>query len=309
MTDYTQQLDSVKPADLFFSNLRSDNWQTFNVDVAKATSHTFSILLAVIASKFEYYERRGKLTDHPVHGKGWFYLSRDDVYEMTGLTRYEQETAVKLGKKLKIIECENFGLPQRRHFRINKLNLYECVIKFKSTKRGCCHQMKGDDEKESDGRQLEGGDTPAQLAEKPPTGHIYNPIQHPVVVVTREAEEEVKLSEPPDKPMPPPSTSPPNSVQVKSSSGKTTQVTRDDLYRLGVSKDWSPSEINTAWEAMAFYQGRINDWTKWTEGVVKSTRLNSDSANGGRKARMKTPSRKQNENAIPKKKFDPSTWI
>ena len=51
--------------------------------------------------------------------KGWVYKTVREFYEETGLKRKEQETAIKLLKKHKILTVKVEGIPPIRHFQID----------------------------------------------------------------------------------------------------------------------------------------------------------------------------------------------
>jgi len=51
--------------------------------------------------------------------EGWFYKSRNQWTEETGLTRYEQETARKKLRKLGILEEKKEGMPNKLFYRVN----------------------------------------------------------------------------------------------------------------------------------------------------------------------------------------------
>lgn len=57
------------------------------------------------------------------HGKGrdkkWVYKSVREVREETGLTRSEQDTAIKIWEQLQVLEVWVRGVPPTRHFSIN----------------------------------------------------------------------------------------------------------------------------------------------------------------------------------------------
>lgn len=56
-------------------------------------------------------------------GKGrdpnWIYKTIEEIKEETALSRKEQETAVKICKRLGLIQMKIKGIPGKRHFQIN----------------------------------------------------------------------------------------------------------------------------------------------------------------------------------------------
>ena len=67
---------------------------------------------AVLLSQAIYWQGR-------VAEDGWFYKTRDEWFEETGLTRYEQEGARKKLKEVGILEERLGGQPARLFYRVN----------------------------------------------------------------------------------------------------------------------------------------------------------------------------------------------
>lgn len=82
----------------------------------------------VLLSQFMYWEGKQKNVD------GWIYKKQKDITSETGLTRYEQETARKKLKGLKILEEKRVGVPATMHFRFNWDVLHDLVMEFKTNK-------------------------------------------------------------------------------------------------------------------------------------------------------------------------------
>lgn len=88
--------------------------------------------------------------------EGWFYKSRKEWTEETGLTRTEQETARRRLVKLGILQEELRGMPATMHFRIDKTRVISLLAENLPTeRRKTCKQV--------------GGKPANQSAEKPPT--------------------------------------------------------------------------------------------------------------------------------------------
>jgi hypothetical protein len=58
---------------------------------------------------------------------GWIWKTRDDIYQETALTRYEQESARKILKRARILEERLAGVPARMHFRIDLTELIKLL--------------------------------------------------------------------------------------------------------------------------------------------------------------------------------------
>lgn len=259
-TEYNSSDNSVKAADLYFSNLRSENWQTYNVEVAKCTSHTFSILLAVLANKQEYYTRNKKLVSHPKHGDGWFYLEVDPVYEMTGLTRYEQEGAVKIGVRLGIIKCERIGMPGRRHFKVDKQALYNHIVKNRSTTSGKNPELDREETQSMESCEPVGGETPMQFAEKPRTAQYTNPIHYPREVCCANA---------------------PGILRKPGIDGKEVRIDESEIMRsMMVDKiDFKSEHFREAWNILANYTKPIHDPYLFITQVLENIQIKEKSQN------------------------------
>lgn len=89
--------------------------------VAKAFD---SVKLGILWSQLFYWHDKCKDPD------GWIYKTRIDIYDETGLSRKEQETARDLGKKLEILEEKIAGYPKKTHFKINIEKAYEIILRF-----------------------------------------------------------------------------------------------------------------------------------------------------------------------------------
>jgi hypothetical protein len=107
---------------------------------------TGSVNAALMLSQALYWSKRTSDPD------GWFYKTRDEWEEETGLTRYEQEGARGRLRKLSFWREELRGVPATLHFHLDEDALLAAL----------------DSGRESP--QQVGGNPAIQLAEKPPTG-------------------------------------------------------------------------------------------------------------------------------------------
>lgn len=82
----------------------------YHAIIAKASG---SVKLGVLWSQINYWKDKGKDPD------GWIYKTKEELFEETGLSRREQETARKIGTKLGIIEEKLAGTPPTMHYRVN----------------------------------------------------------------------------------------------------------------------------------------------------------------------------------------------
>lgn len=74
---------------------------------------TGSVKLAVMLSQLIYW------TDRTNDPEGWIYKTQKDMFDETGMSRTEQETARTLGAKLGVLESDVRGRPPVMHYRVN----------------------------------------------------------------------------------------------------------------------------------------------------------------------------------------------
>lgn len=96
-----------------------------------------SVTAALFLSQTVYWTKRTR------NEYGWFYKSRDEWTEETGLTRFEQESARKSLKKIGVLEEKLEGLPAKLYFRLvpQKLNT---ILSSLFSKGGCFSATKVD---------------------------------------------------------------------------------------------------------------------------------------------------------------------
>ena len=99
--------------DEIFKLLNPDNTVTVNRPLAHALGTTEAIIYSALIAKQAYYQHRGLLDE-----QGFFYSTINDLQESTGLTRYQQDRAIKDLAEFGLIECCKKGIPARRYFRI-----------------------------------------------------------------------------------------------------------------------------------------------------------------------------------------------
>src|SRR5947209_5112837 len=88
-----------------------------------------SVTAGVLLSQLLYWAPR---TSNP---DGWFWKTRDDIYEETGLGRREQETARKVLRDAGVLLEQLKGVPARVHFRIHMDNIIMMMplLRFKNS--------------------------------------------------------------------------------------------------------------------------------------------------------------------------------
>jgi len=89
--------------------------------IAKAVG---SINLGIMISQLVYWSKRTTDPD------GWIFKTQKEWYDETALSRREQDTARKVGKKLAVLEEKLAGNPARLFYRVNVPRLYELLEEF-----------------------------------------------------------------------------------------------------------------------------------------------------------------------------------
>jgi hypothetical protein len=110
------------------SFLNQDNYQIYNRQIAKfCESVSAAIMLSELVNRFEYHVARNELSSHPKYGDGWFYLTVDKAEDRTCLSRKEQLSALKILKNLELIESCEFGLPNKRYFKLKENKILQVM--------------------------------------------------------------------------------------------------------------------------------------------------------------------------------------
>ena len=95
--------------------IASRNFITVNKDVAKAVGLIEANVLGALCSELVYCESVGRTTED-----GFFPFSIELLQEETTLGRSSQDTAIAHLVSAGLVEQKNFGIPNKRHFRINE---------------------------------------------------------------------------------------------------------------------------------------------------------------------------------------------
>ncbi|MCM1277319.1 MAG: DUF6017 domain-containing protein [Lachnospiraceae bacterium] len=100
--------------DEIFKLLNPNNTVTINRPLAHALGLIEAVIYSALIGKQSYYDGRNILDDD-----GYFYSTISDLQESTGLSRYQQDGAIKHLAETGLIECCKKGMPARRFFRVN----------------------------------------------------------------------------------------------------------------------------------------------------------------------------------------------
>lgn len=102
--------------------LASDGFLSVNKHIARIVGLDAAVLLAELASTYNYFESQDQLTD------GMFYETVERIEENTTLTKYQQAKAVNVLAERGMLETKKIGIPAKRYFKINEnevLNLLD----------------------------------------------------------------------------------------------------------------------------------------------------------------------------------------
>ncbi len=84
-----------------------------------------SISVGLLLSQMLYWHGKGSKSD------GWMYKTVEELKKETGLTRSQQETAIRRCKSHGLMETKLAGIPAKRHFRLDVDMLEELLPSLK----------------------------------------------------------------------------------------------------------------------------------------------------------------------------------
>lgn len=99
------------------SILSADNFITVNRTLIKELGLEEAVIIGELASEHLYWESRDELQD------GFFYSTIENVADRTGLTAYQQRTALNNLESAGLVEVKRMGMPAKRYIRINEAEL------------------------------------------------------------------------------------------------------------------------------------------------------------------------------------------
>ena len=103
------------------SLLSSGNYIITNKILIKAVGTDAAILLGELCSEYNYWENKGELVDGE-----WFYSTRENIEDNTGLSEHKQRMAIKKLIDLKLIEVRKKGIPCKNYYKLNEQEILEC---------------------------------------------------------------------------------------------------------------------------------------------------------------------------------------
>lgn len=93
--------------------LSSDNYLQVNRTLIKCVGLHEAILLSELLSERRYWRNENRLKD------GWFYSTRNNLQDNTGLTATMQRSALQSLKNSGVVEVKQMGLPAKNYYYID----------------------------------------------------------------------------------------------------------------------------------------------------------------------------------------------
>lgn len=88
-----------------------------------------SVNASILFFQLLYWHEKGNRKD------GWIYKTMHELKDETGLTRTQQESAIKICRKYELFDYKLAGIPAKRHFKIN-LEILENILPSLKKKAG-----------------------------------------------------------------------------------------------------------------------------------------------------------------------------
>lgn len=133
------------------SLLSSSSFIMTNKIIIKAVGTDAAIILGELCSEYNYWEQRDEL----VNGK-WFYSTRENIEDNTGLSEHKQRIAINKLLKLELIETKKMGIPCKTYYKLNESNILNC---YKDTQNNLLKSPKNSVVKNLDNKKLNSSTT------------------------------------------------------------------------------------------------------------------------------------------------------
>lgn len=99
-------------------DMTAGNYFIIPTKIVELIGSNSTILLSFLLRKERYFEDREELTED-----GFFYNTINDIEQFTHLSRYKQDYCIERLKEFNLIETDLRGLPAKKYFKINHLEL------------------------------------------------------------------------------------------------------------------------------------------------------------------------------------------
>lgn len=93
--------------------IAQDWYIVYNKTLAKSIGVNQTIIFMFMVSQYKFFANNNTLTDD-----GYFYKTADDIYEATGLSRYQQKQAIDDLQNRWLIAYKPKGVPAKLHFKL-----------------------------------------------------------------------------------------------------------------------------------------------------------------------------------------------
>lgn len=108
------------------SLLSSSKYIIVNKDLIKSLGLNEAIILGELCSEYTYWENNNKLDDD-----GYFYSTRENIENNTGINAHFQRIAMKNLEELGILLSKKMGIPCKKYYKINENIVIEYLQKAK----------------------------------------------------------------------------------------------------------------------------------------------------------------------------------
>lgn len=95
--------------------LASNSYIITNILLIKACGTDAAIILGELCSEYNYWDKTNQLTNGE-----WFYSTRENIENNTGLSEYKQRMAIKKLIQIKLISTKRMGVPCKVYYKINE---------------------------------------------------------------------------------------------------------------------------------------------------------------------------------------------
>ena len=119
------------------SLLSSSSFIMTNKILIKAVGTDAAIIIGELCSEYNYWEQREQLLDGE-----WFYSTRENIEENTGISEHRQRIAIGILVENKLIETRRMGIPCKMYYKLNEANILEC---YSSTQKKLLKTLKNSD--------------------------------------------------------------------------------------------------------------------------------------------------------------------
>ena len=131
MTNCEEEKEGNKNMNIL-SLLASDNYIVINRDLLKKYGINVTLMLCELASEYNYFDKSGMLDDE------MFFSTIDNIYEKTGLSKYQQTEALKVLDNIGIVKSVVKGIPAKRYF---KIDIEELAKQFVNISTSSCKEI------------------------------------------------------------------------------------------------------------------------------------------------------------------------